>query len=74
MSRATVLVQHCRPNEEVSLHRTARFFVNGVEVDGVISYVVDDTVGTQAQRITLEFYADVTIEQVSNAIKSSGGV
>ena len=74
MSRATVLVRHCRPDNEVSLHRTARFFVNGVEVDGVISYMVDDTVGTPSQRVTLEFYADVTIEQVTDAIKSARGL
>ena len=74
MKRTTVLVRHCRPDEEVSLHRTARFFVNGVEVDGVISYMVDDTVGTPSQKVTLEFYADVTIEQVMDAIKGADGV
>ena len=42
--------------------RTVRVFVNGVEVDAIISYLVDDTVGTPAQRVTLEFYADVTID------------
>jgi len=74
VKRATVLVRHCRPDEKVSLHRTARFFVNGVEVEGVVSYIVDDTVGTPSQRVTLEFYADVTIEQVSDAIQTASGV
>ena len=74
LKRATVLVRHCRPVEEVSLNRTARFFVNGVEVEGVVSYIVDDTVGTPSQRVTLEFYADVTIEQVTDAIQTAGGV
>ena len=74
LKRTKVLVRHCRPDEEVSLHRTARFFVNGVEVDGVVSYMVDDTVGTPSQKVTLEFYADVTIEQVTDAIKGTDGV
>mgnify|MGYP000890687574 CR=1 FL=1 len=74
LKRATVLVRHCRPDNEVSLHRTARFFVNGVEVDGVVSYIVDDTAGTPSQRVTLEFYADVTIEQVPDAKSSADGV
>ena len=56
------------------MNRTARFFVNGVEVKGVISYMVDDTIGTPSQRVTLEFYADVTIEQVTDAIKGTDGV
>jgi len=46
----------------------------GVEVEGVVSYIVDDTVGTPSQRVTLEFYADVTIEQVTDAIQTAGGV
>lgn len=74
LKRTKVLVRHCRPDEEVSLHRTARFFVNGVEVDGVVSYMVDDTVGTPSQKVTLEFYADVTIEQVTDAIQAADGV
>lgn len=74
MKRAVVLVRHCRPDSEVSLNRTARFFVNGVEVKGVISYMVDDTIGTPSQRVTLEFYADVTIEQVTDAIQAADGV
>lgn len=62
MSRTTVLVKQFRFVSGISGERTVRIWVNGVEVDGVLSYWVDDTVNTPAQRVTLELYADVTIE------------
>jgi hypothetical protein len=67
MKRTTVLVKQIRPDKEVSLNRTVRIWVNGVEVDGIVSYMLDDTVGTPAQRVTLEFYADVTVENAEGA-------
>ncbi len=58
MNRTTVLVKQIRN----VANRTVRIWVNGVEMDAVISYLIYDTVGTPAQRVTLEFYADVTVE------------
>lgn len=62
MKRAVVVIRQTRLHQEKAMARTVRVFVNGVEVDAIISYLVDDTVGTPAQRVTLEFYADVTID------------
>ena len=62
MKRAVVVIRQTRLHQENAMARTVRVFVNGVEVDAIIAYLVDDTVGTPAQRVTLEFYADVTIE------------
>ena len=71
MKRAKALVIHCRPDSKSDLNRTARFFIDGTEIEGVISYEINDAVGTTAQRMTLEFYADVTIEQVADYAESS---
>ena len=62
IKRTTVLVKQLRYDKDISENRTVRIWVNGIEVDGILSYWVDDTVGTPAQRVTLEFYADVTID------------
>mgnify|MGYP007001743232 CR=1 FL=1 len=62
MKRTTVLVKQVRGDKAISLNRTVRIWINGVEVDGIVSYLIDDTVGTPAQRVTMEFYADVTVE------------
>ncbi len=68
MKRTTVLVKQLRYDKAISASRTVRIWVNGVEVDGIVSYMVDDTVGTPAQRVTLEFYADVVVENAEGEL------
>ena len=67
--RSSVTIKHTTSSDEESLmRRKAYVYVNGVYLEGVISYSIDAGLGRGAnagvdQKITITLYADVTIEQ-----------
>ena len=68
MRGSKVVVLHVKEDDdrEEIRSRTARIFVNGAELTGITSYRIDAGMdygrGGVVQKMTIEFYADVTIE------------
>lgn len=70
MKYAQVRIVHVQDGRDVDgrLSRTAKIWLEGVEVEGIASYHIDGGPdygkGGVIQKVTLEFFAEVEIEQV----------
>lgn len=70
MKHGIVKIQHIKRGEDVEgvYSKTARILVNGVELEGITHYWIDAGMdmsrGGVVQQMTIEFYANVTIEHV----------
>ncbi len=70
MKHGVVKIQHIKSGEDVegAYSKTARIWINGVELEGITHYWIDAgmaaTRGGVVQQMTVEFYANVTIEHV----------
>ena len=70
MKHGVVKIQHIKRGEDVEgvYSKTARIWINGVELEGITHYWIDAgmdmTRGGVVQQMTVEFYANVTVEYV----------
>ena len=70
MKHAQVKIIHVKDGNDIEgmRSRTARIFINGVEIEGLTSYLIaagmDYGSGGVVQKMTLEFFAEVEIDQV----------
>lgn len=70
MKYAQVRVVHIQDGRDVEGRhsRTAKIWLDGVEIEGLTNYKIDAGLdyarGGVVQKITLEFFAEVEIEQV----------